>query len=129
MREVKTSDAPTPAGHYAQAIVHEGLVYAAGQLPIDPATGEHVAGSVEEQTEQALDNLAAVLEAAGSGLDRVLKATVYVADIGLWPRVNAVYARVFGRHRPARTVVPTNGLHHGLLVEVDAVATTAGKRG
>jgi 2-iminobutanoate/2-iminopropanoate deaminase len=127
MREVRTSGAPTPSGHYAQAIVHDGLVYAAGQLPIDPTTGEPIVGTVEEQMEQALGNLEAVLRASGSGLDRVLRTTVYVADIALWPRVNAVYARTFGRHRPARTVVPTNGLHHGLLVEVDAIATTTGR--
>jgi 2-iminobutanoate/2-iminopropanoate deaminase len=125
MREVRTTEAPTPAGHYAQAIVHEGVVYAAGQLPIDPATGERLAGTVEEQTERALENLAAVLRAAGSGLEHALKVTVYVADIDLWSRVNTVYARVFGEHRPARTVVPTSELHHGLLVEVDAIAATA----
>jgi 2-iminobutanoate/2-iminopropanoate deaminase len=79
---------------------------------------------VEEQTERALMNLEAVLEAAGSGRDRVLRVTVYVSDISLWNRVNAVYAEFFGDHRPARTVVPTRDLHYGFFVEIDAVAAT-----
>jgi 2-iminobutanoate/2-iminopropanoate deaminase len=122
IRTVLTPDAPAPGGHYSQAVVYNGLVFVAGQLSIDPATGEKLLGSVEEQTERALANLRAILEAAGSGLDRVLKTTVYVADIEDWPAVNAVYARVFGDHRPARAVVPTGPLHYGFLVEIEAVA-------
>jgi 2-iminobutanoate/2-iminopropanoate deaminase len=122
MHAVSTPGAPLPAGHYAQAIVHDGLVYVAGQLPVDPQASGLQERSVEDQTEQALRNVQAVLEAAGSGLDRVLKTTVYVADIRLWDRVNAVYARVFGRHRPARSVVPVSELHHGFLIEIEAVA-------
>jgi 2-iminobutanoate/2-iminopropanoate deaminase len=122
MRFVLTPDAPAPAGHYAQAVVHDGLIYVSGQLPIDPQSGERRVGSIEEQTEQALHNVAAVLRAAGSDLDRVLKVTVYVSDIGLWDRVNAVYARVFGSHRPARAVVPTRELHFGFQVEIDVIA-------
>lgn len=122
MNAIFTPHAPTPAGHYAQAIVHGGIVYVAGQLAIDPATGEKRLGAIEEQTEQALRNVAAILEAAGSDLAHVLKTTVYIADISLWPRVNAVYAQIFGDHRPARTVVPTRDLHYGFLVEVEAIA-------
>jgi len=122
MRIVSTPEAPVPCGHYAQAVVHAGLVYVSGQLPIDPRAAEPRIGSVEEQTEQALRNVGAILEAAGSSLDRVLKTTVYVADIRLWGRVNAVYARVFGPHRPARAVVPVRELHYGYLVEIEAVA-------
>lgn len=122
MKAIFTPHAPAPAGHYSQAVVHGGIVYVAGQLAVDPATGEKRLGAVEEQTEQALRNLAAVLEAAGSDLAHVLKTTVYVADISLWPRVNAVYARFFGEHRPARAVVPTRDLHYGFLVEVEAIA-------
>jgi 2-iminobutanoate/2-iminopropanoate deaminase len=128
MREISTLDAPAPAGHYAQAIVHGGVVYVAGQLPIDPLTGEKRLGSVEEQTEQALKNVAAILQAAGSGLDRVLKTTVYVSDVSLWNRVNAVYARVFGDHRPARAVVPTRDLHYGFQIEVEAIAAVGEDR-
>jgi 2-iminobutanoate/2-iminopropanoate deaminase len=125
MIEVSTPNAPQPAGHYAQAIVHDGLVYVSGQLPVDPATGEKRLGSIEEQATQALRNVAAILEAAGSGLDHVLKTTVYVSDIALWGRVNAVYAAVFGDHRPARAVVPTRELHYGFQVEIEAVAAIA----
>ena len=122
MQTIETPHAPAPAGHYSQAIVHDGLVYVAGQLPIDPETGEKKLGSIEEQTEQVLRNVEAILEAAGSGLDRILKATVYISDVELWGRVNEVYARVMGEHRPARAVVPTRELHFGFKIEMDAVA-------
>jgi 2-iminobutanoate/2-iminopropanoate deaminase len=122
MRFISTEDAPRPGGHYSQAVVHQGVVYVAGQLPIVPETGEKCLGTVEEQTERTLLNLEAVLKAAGSGKDRVLRVTVYVSDISLWGRVNEVYAGFFGGHRPARTVVPTRDLHYGFLVEIDAVA-------
>ena len=122
MKEVTTPDTPKPAGHYAQGIVHNGLVYVSGQLSVDPLSGEKRAGSIEEQTKQALRNLAAVLEAAGSGIERVLKTTVYVSDIALWDRVNVVYGRFFGEHRPARAVVPTRDLHYGFQVEIEAIA-------
>ena len=122
MNETLTPNAPQPAGHYAQAIVHNGLVFVSGQLPVDPQNGEKKTGSIEEQTEQALKNVRAILQAAGSGLDCVLKTTVYVSDIALWDRVNAVYARFFGDHRPARAVVPTGELHYGFQIEIEAVA-------
>ena len=122
MRAVETTQAPKPAGHYAQAVIHGGLVYVSGQLAVDPETGEKRLGSIEEQTEQALSNIAAILDAAGSRLDLVLKTTVYVSDISLWGRVNSVYAKVFGAHRPARAVVPTKELHYGFLVEIEAIA-------
>ena len=122
MKEVSTEKAPQPAGHYAQAVVHGGLVYVSGQLPVDPQTGDKRTGSIEEQAEQALANLAAILEASGSDLEHVLKTTVYVSDIELWGRVNAVYARFFGPHRPARAVVPTKELHYGFQLEIEAIA-------
>lgn len=122
METISTADAPAPAGHYSQAIVHGGLVFVSGQLPIDPATRSPRTGPIEEQTELALRNLAAILAASGSGIDRVLKTTVYVSDIELWGRVNQAYAAFFGQHRPARAVVPTRDLHFGCLVEVDAIA-------
>lgn len=122
MRFISTEDAPRPGGHYSQAVVHQGVVFVAGQLPIVPETGEKCLGTVEEQTERTLLNLEAVLKAAGSGKDRVLRVTVYVSDISLWGRVNEVYAGFFGGHRPARTVVPTRDLHYGFLVEIDAIA-------
>mgnify|MGYP003542858169 FL=1 len=121
IRRIQTKSAPTPAGHYSQATVHNGVVYVAGQLAIDPATGERKLGSIEEQTERTLQNVQAILEAAGSDFAHVLKMTVYVADIELWGAVNTVYARMLGEHRPARALVPTKDLH-GFLVEIEAVA-------
>jgi len=122
MIEISTQNAPKPAGHYSQAIVHNNIVYVSGQLPIDPKTGEKRIGSIEEQTEQALKNLSEILKAAGSNLDQVIKTTVYVSDIELWDRVNAVYSRFFGEHRPARAVVPTRNLHYGFQIEIEAIA-------
>lgn len=123
MKEIRTPNAPQPAGHYAQAIAHRGVVYVSGQLPIDPRSRAKHIGSIEAQTEQALANLAAILEAADSGKDQVLKVTVYISDMALWDRVNAVYARFFGDHRPARAIVPVRELHFGYQIEIDAVAT------
>jgi 2-iminobutanoate/2-iminopropanoate deaminase len=125
MRTITTPDAPAAAGHYSQAIVHDGLVFVSGQLPIDPATRTPCTGTIEEQTELVLRNLAAILHAAGSSADRVLKTTVYVSDIALWGRVNATYAAFFGEHRPARAVVPTRELHFGCRVEIDAIGAVA----
>lgn len=122
VKTVATPHAPIPAGHYSQAVVHGGLVFVAGQLPLDPLAPHREPGGAEDQTERALRNVEAILAAAGSGLDRLLSVTVYVADVGLWPSVNAAYARVLGAHRPARAVVPVKELHHGYLVEIQAVA-------
>ena len=123
MRSVSTPNAPAARGHYSQAVVHAGLVYVAGQLPIDPADPARRLESFDAQARQVLANVAAILEAAGSSIDRVLKATVYVADLAHWPQFNAIYAEVLGEHRPARTVVPVAGLHYGYLVEMDVIAT------
>lgn len=119
---IQTEQAPRPAGHYSQAVVYDGLVFVSGQLSIDPRTGEKKLGSIEEQTVQVLDNVAAILKAANSDISRVLKMTVYVADISLWSAVNAVYAKFMGEHRPARAVVPTGKLHYGFLIEIEAIA-------
>jgi len=122
MQAVHTDDAPQPAGHYAQAVAHNGFLFVSGQLPIDPGTGKPVDGTIEEQTNRALENILAILRAAGSDRHLVVKTTVYVSDIELWPRVNAAYALFFGEHRPARAVVPTRELHYGCLIEIEAVA-------
>lgn len=128
MRIVNTTRAPRPAGHYSQAVVHEDTVYVAGQLPIDPDDPQSPPGDAARQTRRALDNVRHILEAAGSGLDRVLQMTVYVSDISHWPDVNRAYAEVMGTHRPARAVVPTRDLHHGYLVEIQAIAAVGGDR-
>ena len=122
MRTIETPNAPRPAGHYSQAIVHDGLVFVAGQLPFDPKTTEKHVGTIEEQTEQALKNIAEILKAAGSDLGHVLKTTVYISDITLWGRVNTVYAKAFGEHRPARAVAPVKELHFGYQIEIEAIA-------
>lgn len=122
MKTINHTKGSKPAGHYSQAVIHNGLLYVSGQLPVVPHSGEKTIGSIEQQTEQALKNLIAVLEGAGSRTDLVIKTTVYVSDISLWDRVNAVYAKFFGDHRPARAVVPTRELHFGFQVEVDAIA-------
>lgn len=124
IKRINTENAPRAGGHYSQATVCNGLVFVSGQLSIDPVTGERKLGGIEEQTEQALNNVLAILQAAGSDWSRVLKMTVYVADINLWEAVNKVYARVLGEHRPARAVIPTGALHYGFLIEIDAVAAT-----
>ncbi|MGA0556264.1 RidA family protein [Larkinella sp. VNQ87] len=122
LESIETPNAPLPAGHYAQATVWSDLIFVSGQLPIHPVTKEKITGSVEEQSRQALENLDAILKAAGSDRNHVLKTTVYIADISLWDQVNTVYADFFGAHQPARSVVPTNALHYGFLIEIEAVA-------
>ena len=122
MKSIFTETAPKPAGHYSQAVVHGDTIFVSGQLPIDPLTGENCAGSIEEQAKLVLSNLAEILKAANSDTDHVIKTTVYVSDIGLWSRVNHVYAEFFGEHRPARAVVPTRDLHFGFQIEVEAIA-------
>ena len=122
MKTISTDAAPIARGHYSQAVVHAGIVYVAGQLPIVPADPDRRLADFEAQAEQVLSNVFAILEAAGSAPDRVLRATVYIADVAHWPAFNAIYARRFGAHRPARTVVPVGALHYGYLVEMDVVA-------
>lgn len=122
MQVVLTDAAPLPAGHYSQGIVHNGVVYVAGQLPIAPGSSDRTVGSMEQQTEQTLRNVEAVLQAAGSGLHKVLQMTIYVSDISLWGEVNVAYARIMGDHKPARAVVPVKELHYGYQIEIQAIA-------
>ena len=122
MERIETANAPGPAGHYAQGMRHGGVVYVAGQLPLDPATGDVVGEDIETQTERTLRNVEAVLAAAGTDLQHLLSVTVYVTDRQLWPGFNTAFARLLGDHRPARAVVPVPELRHGCLVEIQAVA-------
>lgn len=119
---IHTPAAPAPGGHYSQGVAHGGLLFVAGQLPIDPATGQVVAGDIRVQAERVLANVAAILEAGGSSLGQLLSVTVYVTDRALWAGFNEVYAHVLGDHRPARAVVPVPQLREGCLVEVQAIA-------
>ncbi|HET6263471.1 MAG TPA: Rid family detoxifying hydrolase [Usitatibacter sp.] len=122
MKTVSTESAPVARGHYSQAIVHGGLVYVAGQLPIDPRDPEGRLADFEAQARQVIGNVIAIVEAAGSSRERILRATVYIVDVAHWPAFNAVYAELLGAHKPARTVVPVAQLHYGYLVEMDAIA-------
>ena len=122
MQEISTPDAPSPAGHYSQAVVHEGIVYVAGQLPLDPKNAEALPSDPGAQTRRALNNVGVILEAAGSSLSQTLQMTIYVTDIDHWPAVNAAYAEVTGSHRPARAVVPVGSLRPGCILEVQAIA-------
>ncbi len=110
--------------HYSSAVVHEGIVYVSGQLPMDPDKGAPIKGSIEKHARQALENLLEVLHAAGSSKEKVLRTTAYIPDVSSWSKVNEVYAEFFGDHKPARTVVPTTELHYGCLIEIDAIAYT-----
>ena len=121
-RIIKTEDAPKAIGPYSQAVVAGGFVFASGQIPTDPATGQFVEGGITEQTEQVLRNLSKVLEAAGTGLERVLKTTVFLADMNDFAAMNEVYARFFGENPPARSTVQAARLPRDARVEIDLVA-------
>jgi 2-iminobutanoate/2-iminopropanoate deaminase len=120
--QVQTDSAPAAIGPYSQAIRANGFVYASGQIPIDPQTGEFVAGGIREQTEQVLKNLSAVLKAAGSGLEQVVKTTVFLADMKEFAAMNEVYSRFFASEPPARATVAAAGLPRDARVEIEAVA-------
>jgi 2-iminobutanoate/2-iminopropanoate deaminase len=122
IQSVETAEAPPPGGHYSQAIIANGFVFVAGQLPIKPGGRNEIPAGIEAQTRQALSNVDAILRAANTSLERVVSVTVYVTDITNWPEVNRVYADVFGKHRPARVVAVSAQLHFGSLVEIQAVA-------
>ena len=122
-REVRTKDAPAPVGPYSQAVAYGGMVYVSGQIPLDPASGELAAQDIEGQTRQVLANLRAVLEAAGSSLDAVLRTTIYLVDLVHFPQVNAIYAEHFSSEpAPARATVQVAALPLGVQIEIDAIA-------
>jgi 2-iminobutanoate/2-iminopropanoate deaminase len=126
-RAVQTDSAPAALGPYSQAIAAGGLVFTAGQVGTDPATGEIVPGGVAEQAERALRNLAAVLDAAGTGFDRVVKTTIFLSDMSHFAAVNKVYARHMVPPHPARSTVAVRELPRGALVEIECIAL-AGER-
>ena len=123
MKEIiQTEHAPQAIGPYSQAVKTNGLVFASGQIPTDPRTGQFVPGGIEEQTEQVLKNLAAVLEAAGSGLNRVVKTTVFLLDMQEFGAMNEVYGRFFKEEPPARATVQAARLPRDARVEIEAIA-------
>lgn len=119
---VSTTDAPAAIGPYSQAVKIGNFVFTSGQIPINPATGQVIAGSVEEQAKLVLNNLKAVLEAAGSGLDKVVKTTVFIKDMNDFAAVNTVYATFFAAEAPARSCVEVARLPKDVLVEIEAIA-------
>ncbi len=122
VKPVQTHNAPAAIGPYSQAMVHANLVYTAGQIPLDPATGQLVAGDIAVQTERVLQNLSGVLEAAGASLASVIKTTVFLRDLGEFAAMNEVYARFFGDHRPARSTVQVARLPRDCGIEIDCIA-------
>jgi len=122
MEFIETQSAPAAVGPYSQAVTEGGFVFTSGQIGLDPQSGALVPGGVEAEARQALRNLEAVLGAAGASLDRVVKTTIFLADIGDFGRVNAVYAEAMGAHRPARSTVQAGALPLGARIEIEAVA-------
>jgi 2-iminobutanoate/2-iminopropanoate deaminase len=120
---ISTENAPGAIGPYSQAVKTNGMVFCSGQIPIDVATGEFVSADVAEQTEQVLKNLSAVLEAAGTSLNEVVKTTVFLADMNDFAAMNEVYAKYFSENKPARATVQAAGLPRGARVEIECIAT------
>lgn len=122
MKTIRTDLAPPAIGPYSQAIVHGGLAFLSGQIPLDPSSGQLVEGDVAAQTEQVLANISAVLEACGTSLAKVVKTTVFLKNMGDFLKMNEVYARVFGDHKPARSTVEAARLPRDVAVEIDCIA-------
>ena len=125
---ISTAGAPKAIGPYSQALSANGFVFTAGQVALDPATGELVAGGIAEQTARALENLRAVLKAAGSTPSGVVKTTVFLVDMADFAAMNEVYGRFFGDHRPARSTVAVAALPRGARVEIEVIALATGER-
>jgi 2-iminobutanoate/2-iminopropanoate deaminase len=127
MRFHHTDDAPPALGPYSQAVEVDGWLYLSGQVALDPATGELIAGDFEAETRQVLKNLAAVLAAAGCSFRDVVRTTIYLIDFGNFPRINELYGAAMGDHRPARTTIEISKLPKGAQVEIDLVAKVPAK--
>ena len=121
MKSITTTNAPAAAGHYSQGIVHNGVVYVSGQLPIVPGSIDHTVGTIEEQAEQVLKTVDAILIAGGSSLQHVLQLTIYITDMALWGRLNVVSAKFYGNHNPTRPIIPLHAPHYGYQIDVVAI--------
>ena len=119
---IATNTAPQAVGPYSQAVAANGFLFVSGQIPLDPATGQLVAGEIEAQAERVLQNLAALVSAGGSSMDRVVRTTVFLKDMGEFARMNAVYARFFPSQPPARSTVEVARLPRDVKVEMDLIA-------
>jgi len=122
MKQIQTTAAPAAIGPYSQAILVDGWLYCSGQIALDPSTGEMVTGGTEAETRQVLANLSAVLEAAGLGMEDVVRTTIYLVDLGEFVLVNELYAEAFGSAKPARATVEVSALPKGARVEIDCIA-------
>jgi 2-iminobutanoate/2-iminopropanoate deaminase len=127
LRQISTDKAPAAIGPYSQAVIANGFLFTAGQIALDPVAGQIVQGGIVEQTERVMENLHAVLGAAGVSWNEVVKTTVYLHDLSHFPTVNEIYGRWLGDARPARSTVQVPGLPRGALVEIDAIAVVAPK--
>lgn len=124
IKSIYPSEMQKPKAHYSPAIVHNGIVYVSGQLPLN-ANGEAELGSIEEQTILCMKNIETILKASGTNLKHIIKVSVFIADIGNWGKFNETYAAIMGEHRPARIVVPCNLLNRGCGIEIDCIAAVA----
>lgn len=124
-KRVETANAPAAIGPYSQAIIANGFVYTAGQIPLDPATGQLIEGDIAEQTRRVMQSLQAILEAAGSSLQSVVKTTVFLQDMNDFAAMNGVYAEYFGDHKPARSTVQAARLPRDVKVEIEAIGVVA----
>ncbi len=122
MKFISINGAKPNPGHYSPATQKGNLLFISGQLPVDPFTGVGISGDITAETKQVLSNVDHLLEAAGAKREDIMKVTIYISDISLWDTVNLLYKEYFGDHKPARAVVPTNQLHYGYSIEIEAIA-------
>lgn len=121
MKSITSPTIAKPGGHYSPGVLANGFLFVSGQLPINAAS-EKITGSIQDQTIQVLQNVQAIVEAAGGTIQDIVKTTIYISNGDHWGQVNSVYAEFFGEHRPARAIVPVNELHYGFLIEMEAIA-------